>query len=302
MTIITQVYDKYENIESSGKFEDKFFNASVKVYPSGLIEVYRSEKIRVKGAGGGVRGRSARSEGQRALYQQQAAVRAGTSIRELILANKLCYLWTMTFADEIEDRDFAMDEMKKFIKRLRWRGYKLPYVAVMEIQEKRSENYGVDVIHFHLATSERVEIEDFRQAWGHGYVFVSEHSGEIFKVSSYISKYVRKGFDDARVRGRGKKRYLCSRGLERPKKSQLIMSDVELEHLKEIAKNIVEYEEGIWLQVEAVDMEGEEVIVNYYKNDFDEKYREFAVRVTEGCRYDSECHSEKEELEDEESY
>lgn len=278
MTIITQVYDNYQNVESSGKFEDKFFNASVKVYPSGLIEVYRSEKIRVKGAGGGVRGRSARSEGQRALYQQQAAVRAGTKIRELILANKLCYLWTMTFADEIEDRDFAMDEMKKFIKRLRWRGYKLPYVAVMEIQEKRSKKYGVDVIHFHLATSERVEIEDFRQAWGHGHVFVSEHSGELFKVASYLAKYVRKGFEDERVRGREKKRYLNSRGLVRPEKTQLILSDNELRELKEIADTVVEYEEGVWMQVQAVNWKGEDVQVNFYKNKFDQQWREFAIK------------------------
>ena len=257
------------------------FNASVKVYEDiGIIEVYRSNKILLKGAGGGVRGRSARSEGQRALYQQQAAVRAGTSIRELILANKLCYLWTMTFADEIEDRDFAMDEMKKFIKRLRWRGYKLPYVAVMEVQEERAKKYGVDVIHFHLATNERVKIEDLKKAWGKGYVFVSEHNGELFKVASYISKYVRKGFDDERVRSAEKKRYLCSRGLKRPLKRQFLMGEVDLERFKDNADTLVEYEEGVWMQVPMVNPEGEAVLVNFYKNKFDEQWRAFEIDGT----------------------
>lgn len=257
------------------------FNASMKVYEDiGLIEVYRSNKILLKGAGGGVRGQSRRSEGERAIYQQQAAVRAGTTIRELVLANNLRYLWTLTYKNEINDRDVAMDDLKKFIKRLRYRGYKFPYVAVMEIQEERAKKYGVDVIHFHLATNERVKIEDLKKAWGLGHVFVSKHNGELFKVASYISKYVRKGFDDERVRSAEKKRYLCSRGLKRPLKRQFLMGEVDLERFKDNADTLVEYEEGVWMQVPMVNSDGDSVLVNFYKNKFDEQWRAFEIDGT----------------------
>lgn len=257
------------------------FNASMKVYEDiGLIEVYRSNKILLKGAGGGVRGQSRRSEGERAIYQQQAAIRAGTRIRELILANNLKYLWTLTYREEISDRAVAMDDLKKFLKRLRRRGYEIPYVAVMEIQEERAKKYGADVIHFHLATNERIEVKDLSEAWGLGHVFVSKHDGELFKVASYISKYVRKGFDDERVRSAEKKRYLCSRGLKRPLKRQFLMGEVDLERFKDNADTLVEYEEGVWMQVPMVNPEGEAVLVNFYKNKFDEQWRAFEIDST----------------------
>lgn len=257
---------------------DRFYDTSVKFYEEiGLLEIYRSKNICVKGAGGAVRGSSVRSEGERAIYQQQAAIRAGTRIRELILANNLKYLWTLTYREEISDRAVAMDDLKKFLKRLRRRGYEIPYVAVMEIQEERAKKYGADVIHFHLATDERIEVKDLSEAWGLGHVFVSKHDGELFKVASYISKYVRKGFDDSRVRGAEKKRYLCSRGLKRPRRKQFLMGEVDYEAVKSWADTVVEYDNGVWMQVPMVNSDGDSVLVNFFKHDFDEKWRAFEV-------------------------
>lgn len=269
MTIIPQKIDIIDCEDGD------LFNASVKYYPDqGILEVYKMDKARLKGSGGGRRGRSEKLKGERGRYQQQAAIRAGTTIRELVISNDLRYLWTLTYRDAMTDRWQVTKDFKEFMQRLNYRiGESLAYVAVLEIQEKRAQRTGKNVFHVHLATNVFIDKKVVEDAWGHGFTFVSKHTGELLRVASYMSKYVKKGFEDKRVRVAEKKRYFNSKGLKRPPRKAMYLSMDQVRELEEIAHVKQDYEGASWLQVRAVDEKGIDSLLSYFKEPEERTWR-----------------------------
>lgn len=259
---------------------NKWINASVKYFPDlGIMEVYKMHKSMVIGQGGGKRGQSKQSKEVRERYQQQSAIRAGTRIRELVLANDLRYLWTLTYGEPVTDRQRVAEDFKKFVMRLNYAlGDKVKYVAVMEIQEKRAKRSGKNVLHLHMAVNRYIDkAEVFELAWGHGYTFVSEHSEQILKVASYMAKYVKKGFNDPRVRAGEKKRYFCSQGLVRPERKAMYLTDEDVGRLAVLADVGAEFDGASWYQIQNVNEKGKEFVDHYFKEETERSWRFFKV-------------------------
>jgi len=262
----------------------RLVNASVKYFPElNMMEVYKMPGGMITGVGGGKRGQSKKSEEMKARYQQQSAIRAGTRIRELILANNLRYLWTLTYGEEVTDRQQVAQDFKKFIKRLNYAvGDKVQYVAVMEIQEKRAKRYGKNVIHLHMAVDRWINKKEvLESAWGHGFTFVSDHSGKILEVASYMAKYVKKGFNDERVRAGEKKRYFCSQGLIRPERCSMYLTAEEVGRLEALADVVVEYNGARWYQIRNVNEKGKKFVDHFFKEETERSWRFFKVPVKE---------------------
>jgi len=228
------------------------WNTSVKVFDKidkAEVFIVKDYNVRRKGAGSGIRG-TQQDEKTQELYRQQSAIRAGGRIRELVLANDLKYMWTLTYSDEITDAEQVKIDFNNFKRNLNHRtGKNINYVAVIEIQEERSQKAGKNILHLHFATDKRINIKKVEEAWKKGFVFVSEYSGDIGKVSGYLSKYIKKGIDSTAIRGKEQKRYMTSKGLAKPLRITLITSQEDYLKFLPIANVVKEFEEGIWLQV-----------------------------------------------------
>lgn len=227
---------------------NRYFNTSIKVYPDGMVEVWRlNSGYLEKGNGGGRRG-SQVEQAKKNQYQYQASWRASSQVRQLVLANELRYLWTLTYREQVTSRKIAARHFKEFIRRLRKQVMQqLPYVAVMEIQKKRAAKEGVEVIHFHVALDQNVPHAMVEAAWGHGFVFVSLHQGDKGKVASYLAKYLKKDGDE--VRCEEEKRYFCSKGLKRPFKRSGVLSKTRFDELKGKAIAKAEFDNSEWIQL-----------------------------------------------------
>ena len=216
------------------------------------VEVFlMTKEIRRKRLGGGKRGMQ-QNESLQELYQKQASIRAGSRIRELVLANNMKYMWTLTYEREETDPVVVKNDFKKFIMKLKYRlKDKVPYVAVIEIQEERSEKAGKDILHIHFATNSRIDIKKVNEAWENGFVFVSEFSGELFKIAGYLGKYIKKDIDASQIRLKEQKRYLTSRGLLRPLRASVLIPESEFNNIMSTADAITEFEQGVWMKINA---------------------------------------------------
>lgn len=211
----------------------KFYNTSIKLYNNGIVELtYLKKTLKV---GDTVKITNTRGNGKDSNKDknlQRARVRAGSTVRELIMANDLAYHWVLTFADEVEDRQQAFHEFMLFIMRLNYKtGKKINYVAVPEIQEKRAEKYGVRVWHFHMAIDVYIKHKVLFDTWGLGGVRVKKHKEGVLGVASYLSKYLKK--DMGKYEIQEKKRYLCSKGLKRANRAKIELTGEELSDLRQ---------------------------------------------------------------------
>jgi len=67
-----------------------------------------------------------------------------------------------------------------------------------------------------------------------------------------MAKYVKKGFNDERVRAGEKKRYFCSQGLIRPERCSMYLTAEEVGRLEALADVVVEYNGARWYQIRNV--------------------------------------------------
>lgn len=238
-----------------GRTFNNFFNYSYRYYSNGEIEITWFSEYKLIGRNGGRKMPHLKddiSEENRKLYREQSIIRAGSKIRQLIKENNLAKMWTMTYEKEITDRDTALSDFKKFMKRLNYHlTKKVHYVAIMEIQRKRYEETGKPVLHFHMAIDNRyIDKHQLQDIWGHGNVYYSEtKQGRKLEgasdIAGYMSKYLKKDmmeYPDSIVPG--KKVYLNSKGMSRPNIGYGIASEQEKDDFKSIAYNY-EITEGI---------------------------------------------------------
>jgi hypothetical protein len=121
---------------------------------------------------------------------------------------------TLTIAENEENIKRANSMFNKFMKRLNYfiTGSKkaiIKYVAVMEFQQRGAIHY-----HVVLFNMEYVFKDDLAEVWGLGFIKIKSLDA-MKNVAGYITKYMSKNVDDARLDG--KKRYFCSKNLLRPK-------------------------------------------------------------------------------------
>ena len=207
-----------------------FYNSTVKIFSSGQVEIFVRDNVSHKREGEEVvhKRNSCQDEEKKKIYRYQASIRAGSKIRELIIQNNLVYHWVLTYREDMQDRKEAALDLKNFMKRLRYQmKQKIKFVAVMEIQKARAEKYGVEVIHFHVAVDKFIPFELMRLTWGKGHVWISkETGGDLNRVASYLSKYLKKGLqDDEGLREQSENRYFRSRGLEEAERYNSIVTE-----------------------------------------------------------------------------
>lgn len=142
-----------------------------------------------------------------------STTRARNTIRRLAnsnFGNPYDKFITLTFAENVQDLNYANNEFKKFIKKLRYWLGEFKYLAVMEKQKRGS-------IHYHILMDYQPKIDEsiLEEKWGHGFVDISAVcDGDIDNVGAYLIKYVSK---DLSLAENCQKNYLCSKGLDRPK-------------------------------------------------------------------------------------
>ena len=202
----------------------------------------------------------------RTLERRQQTVRdARNTTRRLALMNFTSgdKFITLTFKDNVRDIEYADKEFKNFIKRFKYK-FKLDslrYIAVREFQKRGA-------IHYHMICDWKQnlifedEIREFERLlgekiWKHGFVDIKQLD-HVDNVGAYIIKYMTKGV--AVEFFKGKKIYLCSKGLDRP----LVYRDYEAEQV------IQAYELGI----------KKEVFTNSYESEYLGKivYKEYNLK------------------------
>jgi len=136
--------------------------------------------------------------------------------------------------------DYVDKQFKRFIQRFNYRfKVKLKYIAVRE-QHKSGR------LHFHMLCDWKKELffeDEIREyerilgeeVWKHGFVDIKTLN-HVDNVGAYIIKYMTKSVSIEFFKG--KKVYLCSKGLERP----LVFKDYEADQILEEYKNEIKKE------------------------------------------------------------
>lgn len=134
--------------------------------------------------------------------------RARREIRRIIWSNWNQYskFLTLTYADNMQDREQFQKDWQEFTRRMsRW-GYTLKYLYVLEYQERGA-------IHAHVVVfnQEFIDIRVIENAWGHGFVKIN-CIADIHNLGAYVCKYLTKDT----LSEYNSKSYSTSRGLNRP--------------------------------------------------------------------------------------
>lgn len=173
---------------------------------------------------------SEEEEAEKRLVNHRRAVRrAKQSIRWLCKAMQADRLLTLTYRDNVEDREKVRADFTKFIRLVRQHFPDWVYVAVLEKQDRGA-------FHIHCAVRGFQRIKYLRKCWyiacgGAGDEVGADTPGAVNitspskrwgsgvkewkteKLAGYITKYIAKTFDDALSE---KRRYWSSKGIDRP--------------------------------------------------------------------------------------
>lgn len=163
--------------------------------------------------------------------QLRSAKRAEKYLIKLIKCNLNKYrnqqFITLTYADELEDRNIALIHFKRFIEKIRrykgkYSGVKdFKYIAVTEVQPKRLKRTGKAVIHFHMIAfnspfpnNEKNNPHNpaIEKLWKHGICFAEDVQND--EMAFYLAKYLSK--DVVSARDFNSNRYFTSRHLYKP--------------------------------------------------------------------------------------
>lgn len=180
----------------------------------GIVEVWRYEKLNVKG-GGNQDGKRTDGEDPARNYQRRQKARRDR-IRHLVCTNfdSGSKFVTLTFDN---DRDFDLKDVKAcnryfmtFVKRLRYRYPELKYVSVIEFQDKN----GRGAVHYHMICNlPFIKKAELQRIWNGGFVKINAID-KVDNVGAYVVKYMCKDTEDTRLCGENA--YLHSKGLSEP--------------------------------------------------------------------------------------
>ena len=130
---------------------------------------------------------------------------------------------TLTYKEEMEDRNRLAADWEKFEKRVKTyfvsKGLctkeevdNIHYIAVPEIQKEREQKTGKRVWHLHaLIFSPYTSLRDIYRLWHFGSVKIKRVDLDKVKtLGGYLAKYMDKDFDESSF---NKKRFFCSRNV-----------------------------------------------------------------------------------------
>jgi len=94
------------------------------------------------------------------VIRERAARRAKTQVRRWIMSQRLDYMLTLTYRENVEDRERAVADLSKFVELVR-RHHKgdWPWLAVPERQKRGAW-------HFHIAVGGWQNVDLLRSIWG----------------------------------------------------------------------------------------------------------------------------------------
>lgn len=134
--------------------------------------------------------------------------RTRNEIRRLINCNPdFSKFYTLTFAENITDVKTANRQFNKFIMRMEYHYEKFKYIAIIEFQERGAVHY-----HF-LCNLPFIDSAEIEKAWGLGFIKIKRVK-KVTNMGAYFCKYLNKDMTDKRLFN--KKKYFCSKNLERP--------------------------------------------------------------------------------------
>lgn len=205
-----------------GTWQDTY-TARRRVFPDGQCEVTVSHERFFQGPANTPTTRAKRGESEnRAASDEASGRRARKTVRHRCKAIAADRLVTLTYRENMMDREQALKDWKAFVRRLS-RVQDFHYVAVIEVQARGA-------IHFHVAVRGRQHYALLRSIWysvlgtnaegqTRGQVNVRDphrfgfgNTGQ-HKLASYIAKYCGKQMD---ARDLNQKRYFCSKGIVIP--------------------------------------------------------------------------------------
>ena len=141
------------------------------------------------------------------------------NLTKALKEDNIASFWTFTFAENLQDIHQANKIFSKFIKRLNYDIYrekcsKIKYLVVTEFQKRGAVHYHALFFNLdkELVNTER-KTRRIADVWGHGFI-QADLIFDVGQAIGYMVKYIHKNFDDIRLAK--KKKYFCSRGLERP--------------------------------------------------------------------------------------
>lgn len=143
--------------------------------------------------------------------------RARQTVRRLIWCNitKYTKMITLTYADAEFDIKRVRRNLCDFLKKMKRRGYVLPYLYVLEHQKGRGDREGNEgSLHIHLiAFSDRfIPTDVLHECWTYGTNVDIHTLKDIRDLGAYVCKYITK----ETVAEFGGHCYECSQGLKRP--------------------------------------------------------------------------------------
>jgi len=186
---------------------------SIKIHDFGKQWVESSwGKVETRPGKRGFKGKSRNME----QNEKRARARATGEIRRKCLAIGADHLVTLTYRNNVADRERVLSDLESLRRMLSRNGYPMPYVAVLECQKRGA-------IHPHLAVRGFQDIRLLRRCW---YKIVGKAQGQVnvkgprpgtspIKLARYISKYLSKDID-RQPRAFEEHRYFCSLGIAVP--------------------------------------------------------------------------------------
>lgn len=199
----------YRMADNKWKYKQRFGSYNTKVIVSGsTVEVYNLKTKQRQGYENANAGKKKRSFSELSLHEKIDSVnrkkqnlkQKRIDVMRVISTNfrqGLTKFVTLTFEEHVTDRAVAMDEFKKFMKRLNHREGKkgrnqIQYLGVIEHTKKGR-------IHFHvvLFNCGYIPKSELETVWGNGFVQINQIYGmNGSAVARYVTKYMAKQFQN----------------------------------------------------------------------------------------------------------
>ena len=150
--------------------------------------------------------------------------RSRKRIRQAVMSMPATYLWTLTYAENMQDRAQADADFEAFIDALRERypSIKGQWTATAETQKRGAW-------HWHVVLPVRIPKPVMDNLWHHGFTFVGgpkRHKGPMKRVQAayYLAKYVGKALDEGVT---GQHAYKVGRGVVVPEVTLAFETEAE---------------------------------------------------------------------------
>ena len=180
-----------------------------------------------KGGNGGKHGTKGKSQNKEE-NRLRALRRARRSVRQACLHVKACFILTLTYHENMQNRRLAILHRQEFDRRMRRHYADWRYVGVLETQKRGA-------LHWHMAmpfkVDQAVALKEWRMVTGDPTItqvhvgFKPNGKGNAFsKCASYTAKYIGK---DMNQRAEEEHHYHIARGMKPPVERLVIPDDAE---------------------------------------------------------------------------